>query len=206
MKALASINRKSLLNDYKFEKYFVLITFFLGLLSLGGIWSSISLFLPALRQQFNVGYLELALLFTVMLLPVPFTELIARPFKRYGQNSVVFMGFAMLAFFGTIYPFIDNFWLLLLARTIAASGFGLLFMYHTPVLAQYCHPSENTVNTLIMISGLVTGAFSSSYFSIYLYVFFNNSWQLTVAFWGLIAAVATAFWLFYMILSGKKEN
>lgn len=88
---------------------------------------------------------------------------------------------------------------LLLSRFIAASGFGILFMYHNQILAEYCPPSQNTINTLIMMSGLVTGAFGSSYFTIYLYNFFNGSWQLSIAFWSFLGLFTTILWIIILL-------
>ncbi len=190
------------LNDKQFEKYLIMMVFFLALLSLGGLWSSISIFLPLISNEFQISMIEISLLFVVMLLPVPLTELIALPFKRYGKEMVVLIGLLILSIFGTFHPLIPNFYILLIFRFIAATGFGLLFMYHTPILAEYTQPSQKTFNTLVLMSGLVTGAMGSSFFSIYLYVFFKNSWQFAVSFWGIIAIIALFLWCIYLI---KKE-
>ena len=158
------------LNNSKLEKYLILTCFFLALLSLGGLWSSVSIFLPTIEEVFGINIIGASLLFVVMLLPVPFTEVFAFPFKKFGEKIVVLCGIAILTFFGIIHPFIPNYPVLLLFRFIAASGFGILFMYHNQILAEYSNPSQKTINTIIMISGLVTGAFGSSYFTIYLYI------------------------------------
>ena len=200
------INTESDLNPSKLQKYLVMSSFFLSLLSLGGIWSSIAIFIPIIQDSFNIGIVETSLLFVAMLLPVPFSALIARPFKKYGMDTVVLSGSLFLSFFGTLHPFIGTYPLFLLVRFCAASGFGLLFMYHNQILARYVPPSQNTKNTLLLMSGLVTGAFGSSFFTIYLYSLFNANWQLSVAFWGIIGLFATSLWLLYMVIRRKEEQ
>ncbi|MCK4847666.1 MAG: MFS transporter [Candidatus Heimdallarchaeota archaeon] len=200
------IHSKSILNPSKLQKYLAMSSFFLSLLSLGGIWSSIAIFIPLIQDSFNIGIIESSLLFVVMLLPVPFSALIARPFKKYGMDIVVLAGSFILSFFGTLHPFIGSYPLLLIVRFCAASGFGLLFMYHNAILSRYTPPSQNTKNTLLLMTGLVTGAFGSSFFTIYLYSLFNANWQLSVAFWGIIGLFATCLWLLYMVIRRKEEQ
>ena len=195
-----------ILNPSKLEKYLVMVSFFLSLLALGGIWSSISIFIPLIQNEFNIDVIQSSLLFVVMLLPVPLSGLIARPFKKFGIDYVVLAGSFILSFFGTLHPFIPNFPLLLLIRFCAASGFGLLFMYHNQILSRYVPSSQNTKNTLLLMSGLVTGAFGSAYFTIYLFVLFNENWQMSVAFWGGIGLLATGLWCLYLFLMSKTED
>jgi len=199
------INIDPVLNPSKLQKYLVMSSFFLSLLSLGGIWSSISIFIPLIQDSFNIGMIESSLLFVVMLLPVPFSALIALPFKKYGIDTVVLAGSFFLSFFGILHPFIGSYPLLLIIRFCAASGFGLLFMYHNPILSRYVPPSQNTRNTLLLIGGLVTGAFGSSFLTIYLYFLFNANWQLSVAFWGMIGLFGTSLWLLYMFVRRQEE-
>ncbi len=187
------------LNKSKLEKYLIIFCFFLALLSLGGLWSSVSIFLPTIQEVFGINIIGTALLFVVMLLPVLFTEIFILPFKKFGKKIIVLCGILILTLFGIIHPFITNYPILLLFRFIAAAGFGILFKYHNQILAEYCPPSQNPINTLIMMSGLVTGAFGSSYFTIYLYNLFNENWKLSVAFWGFLGLITTILWIIFLI-------
>ena len=200
------ISTDSILNPSKLEKYLVMSSLFLSLLSLAGIWSSISIFLPLIQDSFKIGIVKTSLLFVVMLLPIPFSALIALPLKKYGMDTVVLSGSFFLSFFGTLHPFIENYPLLLIVRFCAASGFGLLFMYRNQILSRYVPPSQNTRNTLILISGLVTGAFGSSFFTIYIYALFDGNWQLSVAFWGMIGILATTLWVLYMAIRRQEAQ
>ncbi|MHA1973898.1 MAG: MFS transporter [Candidatus Hodarchaeales archaeon] len=189
----------------KLEFYLVVLSFFLALLSLGGLWSSPAIFLRIIEQEYNIDIVLTSMVFVVMLLPVPFTELIVHPLKKYGEDFTVLIGMVLLSFLGTVSPFIANYWLFLAIRFLSASGFGLLFMNHNKILTRYTPEESKTKNTLILMCGLVSGAFGSSYLSIFLYKIFNESWVLSIAFWGVIGILATFLWIIYMKLTEDRK-
>ncbi len=176
----------------------------LAAVSFGGIWSSSAVFASRIMVDLNFNYIMFGGLISVMLLPlVGFTRVLRGPLKERGPKFGLGVGISLIGVFGVVQAFAPDYWTMLIARFLVATGFGIIFLFNSVIVMSFFGMSNNSnvAGTLAVMTGLVVGAFSASYYSSILYFVFNSSWQWASAFWGIIGIIAAVLW----IVLGKES-
>ena len=184
--------------------YVVMGIIVLASVSFGGIWSSCAVFATRMMAEMSFNYIMFGGLISVMLLPLAgFTRLIKEPLKDRGAQFGLSVGIGFIGGFGTLQAFCPDYWTMLVARFLVATGFGIIFLFNNLIVMSFFGMSNNSnvAGTLSVMTGLVWGAFSASYYSGLLYFALGASWRMASAFWGVIGIVAAILW----ILLGKES-
>jgi len=183
--------------------YVVVGILMLATASMGGVWSSTAVFMVLIVNELlfpygTLGYVMGGGLIAVMMLPlVGFTQVFRGPLKERGPKFGLMVGIALIGVFGTVQAFCPEYWSMLICRFLAATGFGIIFLFQSVVIMSFFGASRAraTAGTMALMAGLVVGAFSATYYSIPLYYLLGASWRFASAFWGILGLVATLLWL-----------
>jgi len=183
--------------------YVVVGILMLATASMGGVWSSTAVFMTRIISEVlfpygMLGYVMAGGLIAVMMLPlVGFTQVFRGPLKERGPKFGLMVGIALIGVFGTVQAFCPEYWSMLVCRFLAATGFGVIFLFQSVVIMSFFGASRAraTAGTMALMAGLVVGAFGATYYSGILYFAFGASWRLASAFWGILGLVATILWL-----------
>ncbi len=184
--------------------YVVVGIIVLASVSFGGIWSSSAVFATRMMAELSFNYIMFGGLISVMLLPLAgFTRLIKAPLKDRGAKFGLTVGIGLIGVFGVLQSFAPDYWTMLIARFFVATGFGIIFLFNNLIVMSFFGMSNNSnvAGTLAVMTGLVAGAFSASYYSGLIYFWLGESWRLATAFWGVIGIVAVLLW----IVLGKES-